>query len=62
MIVRFGLSSIQMGASARRPVAWAIFCQSDSVRLPLRIRLESTRASEQSMRWVSSSWLISRRR
>ena len=40
-------------------MAWVIFFQSASVRLPLRTFVESTRASEHSMRWVSSSWLIS---
>ena len=30
------MSSIQSGASARRPTAWLIFVQSDSDRFPLR--------------------------
>ena len=59
MTVRLGLSSIQMGASASRPTAWLILDQSASLSRPLRTLLESTRASEHSSRWVSSSWLIS---
>ncbi len=51
MIDRFGLSSIQIGASARRPVAAEIFCQSSARSAPVRIRCESTLASAHSMRW-----------
>ncbi len=40
-------------------MAVLILVQSDSVSRPLRMRVESTRASEQMMRWVSSRWLIS---
>ena len=40
-------------------MAWLILGQSDSSSLPLRIRLASTRASEQSRRDVTSAWLIS---
>ena len=40
-------------------MASEILGQSDSSSRPLRIRVASTRASEHSMRWVSSRWLIS---
>jgi hypothetical protein len=46
MIVSCGLSSMNSGASARRPMAWLIFGQSASARRPLRMRALSTRASE----------------
>ena len=59
MIVRLGLSSIQMGASARRPMAREIFCQSSAWSWPLRTRVESTRASAHSRRCDSSRLLIS---
>ena len=59
MTVRLGLSSMNSGASPRRPMAWLILGQSDSSSLPLRIRVESTRASAHSRRWVISTWLIS---
>ncbi len=58
--VRFGLSSMKIGASLIRLMALPILDQSASRRLPVRIRLASTRASEPSRRWVSSMWLISR--
>ena len=59
MTVRLGLSSMKMGASLIRLMALPIFGQSASRNLPVRIRLASTRASEESRRWVSSMWLIS---
>ena len=58
--VRFGLSSMKIGASLIRLMALPIFGQSASWSWPVRIRLASTRASEHSRRWVSSRWLISR--
>ena len=51
---------MKIGASPSRPIADEIFGQSDSSRWPVLIRLASTGASEQSIRWVSSRWLISR--
>src|SRR5258708_4356657 len=57
--VTFGLSSMKIGASARRPTPWLIFFQSASVNLPSRTFLESTRDSEHKSRCDSSSWLIS---
>ncbi len=60
MMVRFGLSSIQIGASASRPMAREIFCQSSVCSWPLRTLVESTRASAHSSRWDSSRLLISR--
>src|SRR5206468_444871 len=57
--VKLGLSSMYSGASPRRPMAWLILGQSDSSSFPLRIRVESTRASEHRSRWVTSEWLIS---
>ena len=59
MIVRLGLSSIQIGAWPRRPIALEMFDQSSPLSCPLRRRCESTLASEQSSRCVSSRWLIS---
>ena len=53
-----GLSSRNSGTS-RRPIARPIRAQSDSLRRPLRIFVESTLASLDRMRWVSSSWPIS---
>ena len=53
-----GLSSRNSGTS-RRPIARPILAQSDSVSRPVRIFVESTRASLDRMRWVSSLWPIS---
>ena len=55
----FGFSSTQSGAFARRPMAWPIFDQSASTSRPLRSRVESTRASADSRRCVSSRCPIS---
>ncbi len=60
MIVRFGLSSIHIGDSARRPMPFEIRVQSSSRRLPSRMFLASTLASAHSNRWLSSRWPISR--
>ena len=60
MTVRLGLSSIQMGADARRPIAWLIRLQSSSLNRPVRTRAESMRASPQSSRCDSSRLPISR--
>ena len=53
-----GLSSRNSGTS-RRPIARPIFAQSDSLSRPLRIFVESTWASLERIRWVSSLWPIS---
>ena len=53
-----GLSSRNSGTS-RRPMARPILAQSDSLSRPLRIFVESTLASLDRMRWVSSLWPIS---
>ena len=55
-----GLSSTKIGASANRPTAWLIWVQSPWLRRPVRTLVESTRASEHRMRWLTSIWLISR--
>jgi hypothetical protein len=60
MTVTRGLSSMKIGASPSLPIAVEIFRQSVSCNWPVRIREAFTPASEQSIRCVSSRWLISR--
>ena len=51
---------MKMGAFDRRSAAWLTRGQSSADSRPLRMREASTIATEHSMRWVSSSPLISR--
>ena len=60
MTVRLGLSSIQIGAAASRPMAWLMRLQSSSLSWPVRTRAESMRASPHSRRCDSSRLPISR--